>query len=77
MAVDVSTPRTRRALLGAGLGAIVAAVAGAVGRPAPTRAAAGDAVILGQPSGAIGDLFVDRGGRLWFCKGGTTWKQLA
>ena len=28
-------------------------------------------------SGSAGDLFVDRGGRLWFCKGGTTWKQLA
>jgi hypothetical protein len=38
-----------------------------------------------QPSGAAthpssgqrGDLFVDTSGRLWFCKGGTTWKQLA
>jgi hypothetical protein len=29
------------------------------------------------PSGARGDLFVDASGRLWFCKGGTTWKQLA
>ncbi len=28
-------------------------------------------------SGAKGDLFVDTSGRLWFCKGGTTWKQLA
>jgi hypothetical protein len=28
-------------------------------------------------SGAKGDLFVDSAGRLWFCKGGTTWKQLA
>jgi hypothetical protein len=28
-------------------------------------------------SGARGDLFVDNAGRLWFCKGGTTWKQLA
>jgi hypothetical protein len=24
-----------------------------------------------------GALYVDHGGRLWFCKGGTTWKQLA
>jgi len=28
-------------------------------------------------SGATGDLFVDKSRRLWFCKGGTTWKQLA
>jgi hypothetical protein len=27
--------------------------------------------------GARGALFVDRYGRLWFCKGGTSWKQLA
>jgi len=29
------------------------------------------------PTGQRGDLFVDSLGRLWFCKGGTTWKQLA
>jgi len=28
-------------------------------------------------SGAAGDLFLDKNKRLWFCKGGTTWKQLA
>jgi hypothetical protein len=28
-------------------------------------------------SGAVGDLFVDKHGRLWFCKGGSRWKQLA
>jgi hypothetical protein len=28
-------------------------------------------------SGQKGDLFVDTSGRLWFCKGGTTWKQVA
>jgi hypothetical protein len=28
-------------------------------------------------SGARGDLLVDAGGRLWFCKGGTGWVQLA
>lgn len=28
-------------------------------------------------SGAAGDLFVDKSHRLWFCKGGTSWKQLA
>lgn len=28
-------------------------------------------------SGSKGDLFADSSGRLWFCKGSTTWKQLA
>jgi hypothetical protein len=28
-------------------------------------------------SGATGDFFVDASGRLWFCKGATTWVQLA
>jgi hypothetical protein len=28
-------------------------------------------------SSARGVLFVDHGGRLWFCKGGTSWRQLA
>ena len=28
-------------------------------------------------SGVLGDLFLDKAGRLWFCKGTTTWKQLA
>ena len=28
-------------------------------------------------SGSTGDLFVDNHGNLWFCKGGTSWKQLA
>lgn len=28
-------------------------------------------------SGQPGDLFVDVNSNLWFCKGGTTWKQLA
>jgi hypothetical protein len=28
-------------------------------------------------TGQLGDLFLDKNKRLWFCKGGTTWKQLA
>jgi hypothetical protein len=28
-------------------------------------------------SGQLGDLFLDKNKRLWFCKGGSTWKQLA
>jgi hypothetical protein len=27
-------------------------------------------------SGAIGDLFVDKKKRLWFCQGGTTWVRI-
>ncbi len=27
-------------------------------------------------SGQLGDLFLDAGGRLWLCKGGTAWKQI-
>ena len=152
MSVDTTGPRSRRALLGAGIGALAAAALAAIGRPASTAAADGDSVILGQanpatnsaitshvgvfgestssagifgtsaagagvrghggggpgvlaesdsgrggvfagakaqllllPSGATshppkgdrGDLFVDKTGRLWFCKGGTHWKQLA
>jgi hypothetical protein len=29
------------------------------------------------PSGSAGQLFVDRSNRLWYCKGGTAWHQLA
>jgi hypothetical protein len=28
-------------------------------------------------SGALGDLFLDKVGRLWLCKGGTTWAKVA
>jgi hypothetical protein len=28
-------------------------------------------------SGVRGDLFVDKSGRLWFCKGGTSWRLIA
>jgi hypothetical protein len=32
----------------------------------------------GRPArGEVGDIFVDRAARLWFCKGGTNWRQLA
>jgi hypothetical protein len=27
--------------------------------------------------GEAGDLYVDAAGRLWFCRGGPDWKQLA
>lgn len=28
-------------------------------------------------TGLAGDLFLDKSHRLWFCKGGTNWKQIA
>jgi hypothetical protein len=45
--VDGSTARSRRAVLGAGLGALAATVAAAIGRPAPARAE-GEAIHLGE-----------------------------
>jgi hypothetical protein len=52
MAVE-SAPRSRRAILAAGLGGLAATVAGALGRnPAATRAADGDPVLAGSPNQA-------------------------
>ena len=48
MVNDITSPRSRRALLGAGLGAIAAAVTGVVGRSAVTEAANGDPMLLGH-----------------------------
>jgi hypothetical protein len=31
----------------------------------------------GHPSAAAGVFVVDHSGNLWYCKGGSTWKQLA
>jgi hypothetical protein len=52
MAVDTTVPRSRRALLGAAIGAIAATAAQALGRPIPTRAANGDPLYLGQSNTA-------------------------
>jgi hypothetical protein len=145
MAIDATTPRTRRAVL---VGGLAVAAAGSLGRAQPVAAGAYD-VVLGSfhsathltgigntttngtafegagsgtgvfgyanndansvglrgtsptgrggrfqgkkaqirldpstanshpSSGAARDLFLDKNKRLWFCKGGTTWKQLA
>ena len=35
------------------------------------------AAVTHPTNGQLGDLFLDKAGRLWFCKGATTWKQLA
>lgn len=51
MALD-STPTPRRAVLGAALGGLAALGASALGRPTPSRAAAGQAVIQGQVNNA-------------------------
>jgi hypothetical protein len=48
MALDIATPRSRRALLAATAGSLGAFVAQALGRPAPAAAANGNSVILGS-----------------------------
>jgi hypothetical protein len=47
-----------------------------IGETAPARLAPGT-LSTHPASGATGDLYLDKSARLWFCKGGTTWKQLA
>jgi hypothetical protein len=47
MAIDPVVPRSRRALLGAALGAGAATLASALGRPLSTRAADGDPMVVG------------------------------
>jgi hypothetical protein len=52
MAIDETTPRTRRAILAAALGAVGASIAGALGRPAAVVGANGDELIVGQSNNA-------------------------
>ena len=52
MAIDSVTPRTRRAIIMAGLGGVAATVAGALGRPAQALAADGDPVLIGAANSA-------------------------
>lgn len=47
MAVDANTPRTRRAILAASLGALGASVASALGRPQSVLAGSDGDVVLG------------------------------
>lgn len=47
-----SLPRSRRALLAAGVGGVAASVAAAFGRVLPVRAAAGDPLVLGEANDA-------------------------
>jgi hypothetical protein len=53
MAIDPASPRSRRALLVAALGAGVATVAGALGRPQPARAGVDGDVVLGTDNAAV------------------------
>jgi hypothetical protein len=48
MAIDSTERRTRRAIIGAGLGAVLATAASAIGRATPVRATDGDAVTVGD-----------------------------
>src|SRR5512146_532720 len=52
VAIDAVAPRSRRAILAAGVGGAIATVASALGRPAPARAANGDPMLLGVSSNA-------------------------
>lgn len=52
MAIDPAAPRTRRAILAAGLGGLAATVLTAVGRPSPVAAANGDPILAGSPNAA-------------------------
>ncbi len=47
MALDTTTPRSRRTLLAATLGAVAATIAGAIGRPEAARAGTDGDVVLG------------------------------
>ena len=47
MVVDTTTARSRRAILGASLGAIAATLAGGLARPAPARATDDDPMVVG------------------------------
>jgi hypothetical protein len=48
MVIDSTQRRTRRAIIGAGLGAVLATAATAIGRATPVRATDGDAVTVGD-----------------------------
>ena len=54
MAFDITSPRSRRAILMAGLGAIAATAAGAVARPSTASAATGDNLVLGHDDNTAG-----------------------
>jgi hypothetical protein len=64
-------------------GTALLGLAGSKGRGARLRGGAAQLYLepgtaASHPSsGQLGDLYLDRAGRLWFCKGGTSWKQLA
>ncbi len=75
MAIDSVSPRSRRAVLGAALGAGAATIASALGRPLPARAVDGQAVLVGGEYTATSITKLDTGssttmGALWGVSGG-------
>ena len=52
MSVELTTQRSRRQMLSAAGGTLVALAASALGRPLTTRAATGDNVVAGQTAAA-------------------------
>jgi hypothetical protein len=48
MAIDTTSPRSRRALLGGAIGGLAALAAQALGRPLSAKAANGDPILIGQ-----------------------------
>ena len=60
MAIETGAPRTRRAILAAGLGGLGATLLQAVGRPTPAAAANGDPVLAGQTTVATATTEVDQ-----------------
>ena len=75
-----AAPASRGITVGAGAGVEGTSAQGVggkfAGRTAQVQLVPSDAGVH-PPSGAPGQLFVDRANRLWFCKGGGDWRQLA
>jgi len=63
---------------GAGLAAVSSKGVGAVFKGLSAQIQMYPAAASTHPTvGSAGQLFVDHSGRLWYCRGGRTWKQLA
>jgi hypothetical protein len=79
------TPRANTGVMGAAGGSGCVGVYGTAPTGRGGQFSGGKAQLRLMPSratthpssGALGDLFLDKGGRLWFCKGGTVWKQFS
>jgi hypothetical protein len=71
----------RAATTGSGIGVDASSALGMggrfAGRTAQVQLVPSTSFSSHPSSGSAGQLFVDKSKRLWFCKGGTSWKQLA